>query len=47
VRTLVRHFEDAGLHGVDFDARDLPSGLYFIELKTPHKTQVKKALLLK
>jgi hypothetical protein len=47
VQTLVRHFEDVGLHKVDLDARDLPSGVYFIELKTPYKTQVRKALLLK
>jgi hypothetical protein len=35
VETLVDALLPAGRHDVRFDARDLPSGVYFLQLQTP------------
>ncbi|MEO8666849.1 MAG: T9SS type A sorting domain-containing protein, partial [Ignavibacteria bacterium] len=38
---------DAGEHTVEFNASELPSGIYFYRIKTPEKTEVRKMLLTK
>ena len=47
VATLVDGELNAGEHSVVYDAKDLPSGLYFYRLSSSHGTCVKSALLLK
>jgi subtilisin family serine protease len=47
VKTLVERREDAGVHSVRFDARDLSSGVYFYRLQAENYTATKKLLLLK
>jgi hypothetical protein len=47
VATLVNGIEPAGVHTVQFDARNLASGIYFYHLKTAEFEQVKKMILLK
>jgi len=47
VATLVGGELNAGEHSVVYDAKDLPSGLYFYRLSSSHGTCVKSALLLK
>ncbi len=47
VATLVKARQPAGIHSVAFDARNLPSGIYFCKLATQSFTQVKKMTLMK
>jgi hypothetical protein len=45
--TLVNEKIEAGSYEVEFDATNLPSGIYFYKLQTPNFTQTKKMILLK
>lgn len=47
VRTLVNEFQSAGRRSVEFDAGELPSGMYFYRLQAGKFTETKKMLLLK
>jgi hypothetical protein len=47
VQTVIQQFEQSGFHEIDVDATNLSSGLYFVQLQTPHSLQVRKALFLK
>ncbi len=47
IKTLVNQYESTGKYIILFDARDLPSGTYFYQLKTNGITQTKKMLLLR
>ena len=47
VRTQVNEPQQAGSHIIKFQADDLPSGLYFYQLKTNGFTETKRMLLLK
>jgi hypothetical protein len=47
VRTLVHDFQQAGSHIISFKADDLPSGLYFYQIKTDGFSEIKRMLLLK
>ena len=47
VRTLVNETQSPGVKSVDFDAKSLPSGIYFYKLTTAKFTKVKKLVLLK
>jgi len=47
VEVLIDSNQDSGEHSVNFDAADLPSGIYFYRIKTPEKTEVKKMLFAK
>ncbi|MEW6006005.1 MAG: T9SS type A sorting domain-containing protein [Stygiobacter sp.] len=47
ISTLVNGEMTAGEHSVVFDAKDLPSGVYFFQLKTNSLTKVLKAQVLK
>jgi len=47
VSTLVSKFQNSGMYKVIFNASDLPSGIYFYQLKTTDYSSVKKMLLLK
>ena len=47
VASLVNGVQPAGVHTVQFDARNLASGIYFYHLKTAEFEQVKKMILLK
>lgn len=44
---LLNQSQEAGEHSVDFEANDLPSGIYFYRIKTPEKTEVRKMILSK
>jgi hypothetical protein len=44
---LINEEKSAGSYEVEFDAIDLPSGIYFYKLQTPSFTQTKKMILLK
>ena len=45
--TLVNVRQSAGSHSVSFSGANLPSGIYFYELKAGNYSEVKKMLLLK
>jgi plastocyanin len=45
--TVVNGVESAGFHEVQFDAANLPSGIYFYRVQDRNFTQTKKMLLLK
>jgi hypothetical protein len=45
--TLVDEYREAGSYEVEFDASDLPSGIYFYQLKTGTFVETKKMILLK
>jgi hypothetical protein len=45
--TLVNEEKPIGTYTVDFNASNLPSGIYFYQLQTPNFTQTKKMILLK
>ena len=47
VKTLVHRKQTSGEHEVSFNAVDLPSGLYFYQLRVDGKKKVKKMLLLR
>jgi hypothetical protein len=47
VSTLVQEEQAAGIHTVRFDARDLPSGMYFYRLEAPGFQETRKMLLMK
>jgi predicted outer membrane repeat protein len=47
VATLVNEFKSAGKYEVEFNAMDLPSGVYFCQLKAENFTRTKKMIFLK
>jgi len=47
VATLANGIREAGIHTFNFNASELPSGVYIYQLSTPEKTQVRKMLLMK
>ncbi|MBN2029647.1 T9SS type A sorting domain-containing protein [bacterium] len=47
VETLVNGSQDAGNHSVQFNASDLPSGVYYYRLETGMNQETRKLLLLK
>ncbi len=47
VSSLVNEMKQPGTYQLSFDSRDLPSGLYFYELKLNNSVQIKKMILLK
>lgn len=47
VATLVEGKLSVGTHRVMWDARELPSGIYFIRLTTLYATQIRKAMLVR
>ena len=46
IKTLVNQKQQAGNYEISFDAKNLPSGVYFYQLKTKFNTMTKKMLLL-
>ncbi len=47
VKTLVNGFKEAGSYKINFDAKNLTSGLYFYKIDAGTFSQVKKMMLLK
>ena len=47
VATLVDEFKPAGKYEVEFDASEIPSGVYFYQLKTENFIETKKMILLR
>jgi hypothetical protein len=47
VKTLVNERQNPGIHTVNLDSRDLPSGVYFYRIVVGSYTSVRKMLLLK
>jgi flagellar hook assembly protein FlgD len=47
VKTLMNERQNAGIHTVNLDGRDLPSGVYFYRIVAGGYTSVRKMLLLK
>jgi hypothetical protein len=47
VRLLVAERQNAGNHSVTFNAKNLPSGIYFYKIEAGQFTQVKKMMLIK
>lgn len=47
VKTIVNRVQSAGTYSVSFDASELPSGVYFYELKADNYRSVKKMVLMK
>jgi len=47
IKTLVNEHKDAGEYSITFNAFDLPSGIYFYQLRAGTSTATKKMLLLK
>jgi hypothetical protein len=47
IATLVNEEKSIGTHTVEFNATNLPSGIYFYQLQTHKFTQTKKMILLK
>ncbi len=47
VAVLVDRLQQPGDYRVPFEARDLPSGTYFVRLRTPEGTQTHKMILMK
>ncbi|MEJ5261604.1 MAG: M14 family zinc carboxypeptidase [Ignavibacterium sp.] len=47
VATLVNEYKEAGTYKVEFDATDLPSGLYLYKLTTGNYTAVRKMMVIK
>jgi hypothetical protein len=47
IATLVDEYKPAGSYGIDFNAVDLPSGVYFYKLQTGSFVETKKMVLLK
>lgn len=47
IKTLVNESQSAGIYNVDFDASNLPSGVYFYKLSAGNNVTTKKMLLIK
>jgi hypothetical protein len=47
MKTLLNEYKSAGSYSIDFNALDLPSGLYFYTLTSGNFTQTKKMILMK
>lgn len=47
IETLVNDEKNAGTHSVKFDAANLPSGIYFSQLRVGNFTETRKMILLK
>ena len=47
IKILIERQMPAGFHQVEFDARNLPSGIYFCRIEAGAYRQVKKMILLK
>lgn len=47
VKTLVSETQSAGKHNADFDATDLPSGMYIYTIRSGNYVQTRKMVLLK
>ena len=47
IKVLLSEEKEAGYHSIDFNASDLPSGVYFYQLKAGEYLQTKKMILLK
>ena len=47
IQTLVNEKRGAGNHTVTFDARDLPSGVYFARMESGQFAMTKKMLLIR
>jgi len=47
VASLVNEYKAAGKHIVDFNANNLPSGMYFYKLQSGNFNSVKKMMLIK
>ena len=47
IATLVDEEKEAGYHSIDFNGSDLPSGVYFYQLRAGSFVQTKQMLLLK
>ena len=47
IETLLNKQMPAGLHKIEFNARDLPSGVYLYKIEAGGFDEVKKMILLK
>ena len=47
IKVLLNEEKEAGSHSIDFIASDLPSGVYFYQLKAGSFVETKKIILLK
>jgi hypothetical protein len=47
VKVLVNELKNSGSHALVFDAKDLPSGIYFYRLETPSFSTMKKMVVSK
>jgi hypothetical protein len=47
VKTLVKEIQDAGVHEVEFNGKDLSSGIYFYSLNAGSFSSTKKMILMK
>jgi hypothetical protein len=47
IATLVNEEKPIGTYTIEFNATNLPSGIYFYQLQAPNFTQTKKMILLK
>ena len=47
VAVLVNQTQEQGFHQLDFNASNLPSGIYFYSLQTDNFSETKKMLLMK
>lgn len=47
VSTLINEEQSAGIHDIDFNASDLPSGIYFYRIQAGNFIDTKKLILLK
>ena len=47
IRVLLNEEKEAGYHSIDFNASDLPSGVYFYRIQSGNFIDTKKMILLK
>ena len=47
VETLINENKPAGYHTVEWNAKDMSSGIYFYKLTTDYKTFIKKMILMR